>query len=1168
MATFEVHDGQGHVERVRIAHDQPIMFGASPKCEIVLNGAGILPFHGRLRWSDKRKKFKVDASPEAEYVHVNGHKMASASLRQGDEIVVGNCRIFLISEDDPNTYEPPPRDDKTRVQPSPFVGASTVSTGAPAPRSAKRVANREMVEARQSALFEFDDEDAPLAEEPEFTPVAPPDNAPARGWKAFFQAFSRKANRPGEENLMNSPLVFGLLGTLAVLVLVGFALYGIIVRTTATRLYNRAMENLEDGDYLNAIRRFDEFLERNPKDARSPGAEVHRAMANVRQYTNAASASWSVALEAEAEMVEKVGEFREFRDSSTELAELVLRTGEALADRARVVADEKSLAEAESTVALHQRILGDNAEVLYKQSRLPEKLVTARAAIRKSKARIKALADMDAALKEGSSGGVYAARDVLVTEYVDQAEDRELLKRMNQANELIRKAVKIDPSERPAETEPHRDPLGPPLSLVIRSPESVKLPPQPANAPLVFGLADGMAYALESTTGRPLWQVPVGLSAPFAPQPIPGGTTVLVVDARHDELIRLNARTGELAWRQSLGEPVTDPPLVLGNQVVQGTPEGKLLMIDLATGALRGSMDLGMQLTRTPVVDESGQALYLVAESDCLFVISRDPLGCASVVYTGHAPGSIAAPPARVGRYLILGENHQIDTGRLRVFVISEDGTELSPVQQIPVQGWTWGTPASSGSVLWSAGDRGGATAYAIGAYGQSNPFRVIARANVEAEPSGPAYAIAKSEREMWVGSARSGRFELDPEKGRIASGWTLIEAGPALAPPQLAGPLIVLTQQNQDGPGASLWGLDAQSGAVRWRTILGARWPVAPVASADGRELHALGADGRSLTISRDSLAHGGFVTSTLTRPGYFRLPTNPVARIEGNGWIALFPALGSPRMLVRAGGDDFKEVNLPAGVGARPLLWGNDLFIPGSDGRAYLLDPVTGESRAEPFVPAFDRSRKVDWRTPVMLDENQVVLAETSGKIRRIVQVVDPRPRLIVAGEVDLGKPLAADPATVKGAIIVVTTDQRVRALSARDLAAIGAWPLEASLAQPPTTSNGRCFLADGKGGLLVIGDDGVRLWSTNLQGTGGAVLLAGPPAIRDQSVWFFTRDGTLHGRALADGARLADSPLRVLPADGPVSVNDALIVPVGLGTLRVLNDDAATSGGNAKP
>src|SRR5205085_1808642 len=120
--------------------------------------------------------------------------------------------------------------------------------------------------------------------------------------------------------------------------------------------------------------------------------------------------------ESEREMVRKVGREPDFRDSSADLAELILKTGEGLADRARATADAQTLALAEEAVALHERVAGKPAEALRARSRLPGRLVEARAAVRKAKVRGDALAAMETALKARSSAGVFAARDALVEE--------------------------------------------------------------------------------------------------------------------------------------------------------------------------------------------------------------------------------------------------------------------------------------------------------------------------------------------------------------------------------------------------------------------------------------------------------------------------------------------------------------------------------------------------------------------------------------------------------------------------------------------------------------------------------------------------------------------------------------------------------------------------------
>ncbi len=45
------------------------------------------------------------------------------------------------------------------------------------------------------------------------------------------------------------------------------------------------------------------------------------------------------------------------------------------------------------------------------------------------------------------------------------------------------------------------------------------------------------------------------------------------------------------------------------------------------------------------------------------------------------------------------------------------------------------------------------------------------------------------------------------------------------------------------------------------------------------------------------------------------------------------------------------WREVGLPTAPAADPIAWGSALLIPGVDSRAYLIDPLTGRSQAEPY-------------------------------------------------------------------------------------------------------------------------------------------------------------------------------------------------------------------------
>jgi outer membrane protein assembly factor BamB len=935
------------------------------------------------------------------------------------------------------------------------------------------------------------------------------------------------------------------------LTLLGLALRSIIVQTLATQGYNRAVEVMEDGDYRTAIRDFDAFLARNPKDPRAGKARVLRALANVRQYVTISGGTWSTALEAAKEMFEAVGEEPEFRDERVDLAELVIRIGEGLADRARRSADEKALQEAESAVPLHARIAGGPAPAFLKRSRLPGLLVEARAAVRKSNTRAHALAAMDRAIAGGSASGVYKARDALIEQYSDLAQDRELVRRMTQANDLIRRAVKVQAIRRAAITTPRASSLGPPTSLVLRSSSETPATP-PAPGSIAFALADGLALGLDAATGAPLWQVPVGLAAPFVPQPVPGDPAVLVVDARHDELLRLDGRTGRLLWRLELGEPVESPPLVLGDQLYQVLPSGKLVVIALKSGESQTTVDLGLSLSRTPVSDELGRFLYIVGRRDCLFVVARDPLACVEVEYLGHEEGSIPCAPSRIGRFLVIAENHLPTESRWRVLVLDEEGAKARPVQQINVPGWTWETPPAAGSVLWAAGDKGGLEAYALGDYASKTPLHSLARLAPDASSSGPAFGWAPSERELWLAAGRSGRYQLDPERGEITARLSLGQTGPAMAPLQPAGRHVVLTFQDPESGGTSLIGLDPAAGSVAWRTVLGAPWPTPLGRTPGGDALSTIGRTGRDALISAQQLDAGGFVTLPLPRPGEPRVPTGRVLTLEGEGpeVTVIAPGAGSGAVWVRENdrAREWRKLELPSSLAAMPLAWARALLIPGADGRAYLIDPVTAQSKAEPLVPVFNRDRRGRWRAPARLDPSALVLADDSGRVRRLALKTEPVPRLGVEAEALLDKAIIADPASTGGAVIVATSDQKVRALSARDLSPVGAWPLDAPLVGDPMAVDGHGFVFDGAGGVLALGRDGRRLWSIKL----GEVAM-GTPVIQGGSVWLLDQAGRLHRRALADGSAREHLDLGILPVGGMIRIGPRTLVPVARGTVQ---------------
>ena len=440
-------------------------------------------------------------------------------------------------------------------------------------------------------------------------------------------------------------------------------------------------------------------------------------------------------------------------------------------------------------------------------------------------------------------------------------------------------------------------------------------------------------------------------------------------------------------------------------------------MIALKSGEQQATVNLGVPLSQAPVSDEQGRFLYVLGRRDSLFVLARDGLACLAVEYLGHEEGSIPCPPVRIGRFLIVIENDRPTESRWRVLILDEEGAKVRQVQQIDVPGWNWGIPASSGSVIWATGDKGGVEAFALGDYASNTPLRSLARLN-PAAASGPAFGMALSERELWLGAGRSGRFVLDPERGEIASQSSLGQPGAALAPVQSAGRRVVLTFQYPHTGGVSLVGVDPVAGSVAWQTVLGApgqpRWS----APRGGDAVKTLGQTGREAVLSLKQLQSGGFVEIPLPRAGEARVPSGKVLALEGDGreTLVIVPGNGASAVWVedaQAAGR-WRPLELPSALAAAPLAWGRDLLIPGADGRAYLIDPVTAQSKAEPLVPVYNRERRGRWRAPVQLNAMTVVLADDAGRVRLLSLQQKPVPRLVVEAEKLLEKGIVADPAT----------------------------------------------------------------------------------------------------------------------------------------------------------
>ena len=318
-----------------------------------------------------------------------------------------------------------------------------------------------------------------------------------------------------------------------------------------------------------------------------------RALANVRQYISPNASTWTSALEAARAMYEEFGRGEDAGRRSSATSGRSWATWCSGSARGWPIGRERRPTRRRwprpsPRCRCIAQVAGESAQAFLTQLAPAVEAGRGAGGGQKSQVRTAALAAMDEALKDGSASQVYEARDDLVDQYADLAQRP----RADRADDGRQRADpqgrqgRHDPTGR-RRARPRPEPLGPPTSIVLRS-RTEPASAAPAAESIVFALAEGFGYGIDAAAGAPLWQVPLGLASPFVPQPVPGEAAAIAFDARSDELVRLDARTGALAWRLELGERVADPPLVLGNQLVQVVPSGKLLLISLRDGRAPG----------------------------------------------------------------------------------------------------------------------------------------------------------------------------------------------------------------------------------------------------------------------------------------------------------------------------------------------------------------------------------------------------------------------------------------------------------------------------------------------------------------------------------------------------------------------------------------------------
>ena len=313
----------------------------------------------------------------------------------------------------------------------------------------------------------------------------------------------------------------------------------------------------------------------------------------------------------------------------------------------------------------------DNANFIPKQLRDEAKLAAVRDTLelverrRQSQLALETgLKEMEAAIAAGKPMGAYAAQAKLVREHPELADEKQLAEEVQKAAAAEKAAIRFTDAKQPAETAERPTPWL--AALAVASHRGGTAPAQGT----VCVRIDGAVYGLEAASGQLLWRRYVGFGS--TGWPIPIGADVLIADTVRHELLRIDAETGRLLWRQSFKTPFAEP-LVVNDRGFIGGDDGRVYVVDLKSGAIAGHLQFPQPIRIAPTLDRLKKHLYVTGDRASIYTISLSDMKCAGVYVTGHAPGTIRVPPVLVMDKLALAENNGVETSRLRLLNVNEN---------------------------------------------------------------------------------------------------------------------------------------------------------------------------------------------------------------------------------------------------------------------------------------------------------------------------------------------------------------------------------------------------------------------------------------------------------------------------------------------------------------
>ncbi|MCA9055368.1 MAG: PQQ-binding-like beta-propeller repeat protein, partial [Planctomycetaceae bacterium] len=499
------------------------------------------------------------------------------------------------------------------------------------------------------------------------------------------EALRKSSVRPGQEDTLRSPVVLGLGGGIALLLLIGAVFHFMINRQTTEEAFGEGKGLYDEGKYANAVTSLTDFLALHGNTEYSKPAMVIRGKAEVDQLAITRK-EYGSALERLRGFINDFQDFEQFESERPYVA----ATARTIALEAAKEAGRKKQDELLNT--------SDEARTIFTtfaaQDIKPKEMIAeiektkraSQADILRSRTQTDASAAIEAALKKQDTMGGIASWRNLVGRYEELRKDAKIRGLLDKVLTAEQGRVAVEELSVAAETEDVPVDVGPPVTFAFHARSSTD---EVSGGRCVLVVAKDCLYGVDTITGEPMWRRTIGLNTPFFPVVDSATGAAVLFDTRQGELQRVDVNSGKLIWRVPVESTASAAPLLSGGRVLLPTEGGRLYDVSFGDGSIGRRVSFSQAIS-TPALMPGGERMAIAGHQEVFYVVNFSSLECERVQYLGdgHAAGSIAAPLLPMGPYVLACENNADgDSCALHVLNAAQTSGELVEVATATVQG-------------------------------------------------------------------------------------------------------------------------------------------------------------------------------------------------------------------------------------------------------------------------------------------------------------------------------------------------------------------------------------------------------------------------------------------------------------------------------------------------